>query len=79
MTEAFLHDRVMSLHHRAYEHIREGATYNQFCAYLLALAIRDTDPELKLETTTRKIWNTAQLAVDAGMAKRQAFPLSADL
>ena len=72
----FLHDRAMSLHHRAYEHLQEGKTYERFCSYMKALAERDNDQELKLEITTQQIWNTAKTAIDAGMTKHQAFPLT---
>lgn len=82
MTEhswAWLRDRAMSVHHRAYEHIQEGLPYWRFCEYLLALAERDDDPELMRETTTQQIWDTALAAYTAGMQKRQAFPLSNQL
>ena len=79
MNQDALHDRAMSVHHRAYEFITAGQSYNSFCTYLSALAERDDDPELKQEFTCQQIWDTAQQAKDAGMAKRQAFPLTADL
>lgn len=79
MTDAFIIDRVMSLHHRAFDYIQAGNTYGAFCDYLLLLAARDNDEQLKQETTTKQIWDTAAAAIAAGMTKHQAFPLTAEL
>ena len=79
MTDAFMVDRVMSLHHRAFDYIQAGNTYGAFCDYLILLADRDNDTSLKEETTTKQIWDTALAAIEAGMTKHQAFPLTTEL
>ena len=76
MADLFLHDRAMSLHHRAYEFIVEGEDFEEFCKHLKILAKRDNDKELEQEFTCQQIWDTAMLAYKSGMSKHQAFPLS---
>jgi hypothetical protein len=78
MTDAFMIDRVMSLHHRAFEFIQVGKDHNAFCEYLGILADRDNDASLREETTTKQIWDTALAAVESGVSKHQAFPLTAE-
>ena len=77
---SFLHDRAMSVHHRAYEIYKENGEdgYNAFCHYMQILAKRDNDQELTLKITCQQIWNTAKQAIKAGMSKHQAFPLTGD-
>lgn len=78
----FQFDRAMSLHHRAYEYAVAASPkdgYEEFCRLCSHLAHRDDDPELLLESTTSQIWKTANAAIDAGMSKEEAFPLTAQL
>lgn len=77
--QAWQYDRAMSLYHRAYDNIQGPNDYAAFCEYMAASGREFDEPELLSESTCKQIWQAAQAAVSAGMAKYDAFPLVAHL
>lgn len=67
----FLHDRVMSLHRRAYRVAAEGGTFSDWAALAAQL---DLDITLHVP-----FWRTARAAREAGMTAEKDFPLTGEM
>jgi len=66
-------DRIMSLHHRAYEVIQRGGDLKEWTE--LATRLYEESIDCPLDTWVVAFWETAHAALDAGLPVSQAFPL----
>jgi hypothetical protein len=78
--EAFMHDRAMGMHRKAYDLIRElGDTREAREAFeRYGHAIKERDGFFPFDAADL-MWSNAKAALDGGMTKELAFPFSAQL